>query len=198
MAIDRRPVLVVATVGVVAAWFGVMSLLNFMQFERSLIIMMAPASAGVLAGVFLYLGGEKDRHPMDNSQSMQESSGGIESTEETERAAMPVDIPERKEGTAIIVEEPVALSLPLTAIMAQVSQDTTIATEIPASVHKIMDSIEKRNELRCLMIAAPSHGVLQDRLNNWLSGKYGRVVSSSMATSEKGFYMALFYEPSPE
>jgi hypothetical protein len=195
MAIDKRPVLVLATIGVVAAWFGVMSLLNFMQFERTLIIMMAPASAGVLAVAFLYLGRERHRLPMDNIQTLQASSGDIKSTEEIERPVMPVDIPERKEEPAIIVEEPVALSLPLSAIMAQVSQVNTIATEIPASVNKIMDSIEKRTEMRCLMIAAPSHGVLQDRLNNWLSGKHGRVVSSSMASSEKGFYMALFYEP---
>jgi hypothetical protein len=46
----------------------------------------------------------------------------------------------------------------------------------------------------CLILAAPSHGVLQDRANYWLSGKYGKVISSTMSTTEKGFYLAIFYE----
>lgn len=74
-----------------------------------------------------------------------------------------------------------------------------VADEIPTSVKKVMNEIQKRIELRCIVITAPSHGVLQDRLNNWLSGSYGRVVSTSMAMNDKGFFLTVFYEPySPE
>jgi hypothetical protein len=72
-----------------------------------------------------------------------------------------------------------------------------VASEIPTSVQRVMNEIEKRAEIRCLVITAPSHGVLQDRLNNWLSGNYGRVVSTSMAMNEKGFFLTVFYEPAP-
>jgi hypothetical protein len=198
MAINERPriVLIVAAVCVVGAWFGIMLLLNYIQVERNLILTMAPASSVVLAVVFLYLG--KNRHPVGNGPPMLELSDDIISTRVTEQARMPVDISERKEEAAIVVEEPVTHSPFQSTIMAEVPQNTAVtATEIPESVHKIMDAIEKRTELRCLMIAAPSHGVLQDRLNNWLGGKYGRLVSTSMAANEKGFYLAVFYEPFP-
>jgi hypothetical protein len=46
----------------------------------------------------------------------------------------------------------------------------------------------------CLILAAHTHGVLQDRANYWLSGKYGKVISSTMTATEKGFYLAIFYE----
>ena len=200
MTTSNRPrlALIVAAVCVVATWFGIMLLLNYMQVERNLIMMMAPASSGVLAVVFLYLGMGKRGHPVSKSPHLPELSGDIASTGVTEVAHMPVEIPDRKEEAAIIVEEPVAHSPFQSAIMAEVPQNTTVtAAEIPQSVHKIMDAIEKRTELRCLMIAAPSHGVLQDRLNNWLGGKYGRLVSTSMAANEKGFYLAVFYEPFP-
>jgi len=79
---------------------------------------------------------------------------------------------------------------------AEPEQSPMIAAEMPASVQRVMNEIEKRGEIRCLVITAPSHGILQDRLNNWLSGSYGRVVSSSMAMNEKGFFLTVFYEPS--
>jgi hypothetical protein len=75
------------------------------------------------------------------------------------------------------------------------AQIPMIADEIPTSVKKVMNEIQKRIEVRCIVITAPSHGVLQDRLNNWLSGSYGRVVSTSMAMNEKGFFLTVFYEP---
>jgi hypothetical protein len=74
-------------------------------------------------------------------------------------------------------------------------QTPIVADEIPTSVKKVMNEIQKRVEVRCIVITAPSHGVLQDRLNNWLSGSYGRVVSTSMAMNEKGFFLTVFYEP---
>jgi hypothetical protein len=46
----------------------------------------------------------------------------------------------------------------------------------------------------CLILAAPTHGALQDRANYWLSGNYGKVISSTMSTTEKGFYLTIFYE----
>lgn len=46
----------------------------------------------------------------------------------------------------------------------------------------------------CLILSAPTHGVLQDRMNYWLKGGYGKVTSSSMVVTEKGFYLTIFYD----
>lgn len=52
---------------------------------------------------------------------------------------------------------------------------------------------------RCLIITAPSHGVLQDRANNWLSGNYGKVESLSLSFTDKGAFMAIYYAaPDPK
>lgn len=80
-----------------------------------------------------------------------------------------------------------------------VTADTRqLAAEASASltvVDRSKQQIARKIDQRCIVIAAPSHGVLQDRLNNWLSGGYGRVISASMAMNGKGFYLTLFYEP---
>jgi hypothetical protein len=81
-----------------------------------------------------------------------------------------------------------------------ISATNQVVEEAPAAesmevVDRSKQQITKKVEQRCIVIAAPSHGVLQDRLNNWLSGGYGRVISASMAINGKGFYLTLFYEP---
>jgi hypothetical protein len=50
------------------------------------------------------------------------------------------------------------------------------------------------SDQHCLILSAPTHGVLQDRMNYWLRGGYGKVTSSSMAATEKGFYITIFYD----
>jgi hypothetical protein len=47
---------------------------------------------------------------------------------------------------------------------------------------------------KCLILAARTHGALQDRANYWLSGKYGTVKSSAVSATEKGIFMTIFYE----
>lgn len=69
------------------------------------------------------------------------------------------------------------------------------AEEMPPAVQRVIEAIERHRDMKCLVISAPSHGILQDRLNNWLSGRYGQVVSTSMVANDKGFFLALFYEP---
>ena len=122
---------------------------------------------------------------------------------------MPINPVEVQTESQILVE-PLREETPITELKEQsieiatevaIAQPTTqipmVADEIPTSVQKVMNEIQKRIELRCIVITAPSHGVLQDRLNNWLSGSYGRVVSTSMAMNEKGFFLTVFYEPYP-
>ena len=190
MSFDRHPrlMLVVATACVIVAWFGAMRLLAFMGFSQNFIIVIAPISSVVVAMIFLYLGRKKLRGPKDSDfspllelESPIMVTGG-QAPSPMIAAEMPAAEPE---SPMIAAEMPAAQpEIPM------------IAAEIPASVQRVMNEIEKRSEIRCLVITAPSHGVLQDRLNNWLSGSYGRVVSSSMAMNEKGFFLTLFYEPS--
>jgi hypothetical protein len=105
--------------------------------------------------------------------------------------------PLRKDAPVVELEEPGPQIATEVAITPSEPQIPMMADEIPTSVKKVMNEIQKRVELRCIVITAPSHGVLQDRLNNWLSGSYGRVVSTSMAMNDKGFFLTVFYEPYP-
>ena len=176
MSFDRHPrlMLVVATACVIVAWFGAMRLLAFMGVSQNFIIVIAPISSVVVAMIFLYLGRKKLRGPKDSEFSpLLELESPIMAT--GGQAPSPM----------IAAEVPAAEP-----------ESPMIAAEMPASVQRVMNEIEKSSEIRCLVITAPSHGVLQDRLNNWLSGSYGRVVSTSMAMNEKGFFLTLFYEPS--
>jgi len=58
--------------------------------------------------------------------------------------------------------------------------------------------VAKPANQRCLMLAAPTHGVLQDRTNYWLLGGYGKVTGHSLAITDKGFYLAIFYYDATE
>ena len=53
---------------------------------------------------------------------------------------------------------------------------------------------ERPKDQRCLILAAPTHGALQDRANYWLSGQYGMVKSTALTATEKGVFMTIFYE----
>lgn len=65
--------------------------------------------------------------------------------------------------------------------------------QLPVAVPNDQFPVLRPAEQRCLILAAPTHAVLQDRMNYWLKGGYGKVTSSSMAVTEKGFYMTIFY-----
>ena len=177
MSFDRHPrlMLVVATACVIVAWYGAMRLLAFMGVSQNLIIIIAPISSVVVAMIFLFLGRKRLRGPKDSDFSPLLE---LES---------PIMVTGGQAPSPMIAAETPA---------AEPEQSPMIAAEMPASVQRVMNEIEKRGEIRCLVITAPSHGILQDRLNNWLSGSYGRVVSSSMAMNEKGFFLTVFYEPS--
>ncbi|GEM_PF-4755599 len=54
--------------------------------------------------------------------------------------------------------------------------------------------VEEPKIQKCLILAARTHGALQDRANYWLSGKYGTVKSSAVSATEKGIFMTIFYE----
>jgi hypothetical protein len=64
------------------------------------------------------------------------------------------------------------------------------AVEIPVA-HQ---PIEEPKMQKCLILAARTHGALQDRANYWLSGKYGTVKSSAVSATDKGIFMTIFYE----
>src|SRR6185503_10756326 len=192
MSFDRHPrlMLVIATACVIVAWYGAMRLLAFMGVSQNLIIIIAPISSVVVAMIFLFLGRKRLRGPRDSDFSplLELESPIMVTGGQAPSPMIAAETPaaEPEQSPMIAAETPAA----------EPEQSPMIAAEIPASVERVMNEIEKRSEIRCLVITAPSHGVLQDRLNNWLSGSYGRVVSTSMAMNEKGFFLTLFYEPS--
>ena len=192
MSFDRHPrlMLVVATACVIVAWFGAMRLLAFMGVSQNLIIIIAPISSVVVAMIFLFLGRKRLRGPKDSDFSplLELESPIMVTGGQAPSPMIAAETPaaEPEQSPMIAAETPAA----------EPEQSPMIAAEMPASVQRVMNEIEKRGEIRCLVITAPSHGILQDRLNNWLSGSYGRVVSSSMAMNEKGFFLTVFYEPS--
>lgn len=75
-----------------------------------------------------------------------------------------------------------------------VSETSTQAPEAPAV--KAMPEPRIEHVERCLILAAPTHGVLQDRLNYWLSGNYGTIKSTAMTSTDKGFFMSVIYQES--
>jgi hypothetical protein len=182
-----------------------MRLLAFMGVSQNFIIIIAPISSVVVAMIFLYLGRKKLRGPKDSDfspflelESPIMVTGG-QAPNPMIAAETPTPEPEQSPMIAAETPTPEPEQNPMIATetpAAEPEQSPMIAAEMPASVQRVMNEIEKRSEIRCLVITAPSHGVLQDRLNNWLSGSYGRVVSTSMAMNEKGFFLTLFYEPS--
>jgi len=182
--------LVVATACVIVAWYGAMRLLAFMGVSQNLIIIIAPISSVVVAMIFLFLGRKRLRGPKDSDFSplLELESPIMVTGGQAPSPMIAAETPaaEPEQSPMIAAETPAA----------EPEQSPMIAAEMPASVQRVMNEIEKRSEIRCLVITAPSHGILQDRLNNWLSGSYGRVVSSSMAMNEKGFFLTVFYEPS--
>ena len=205
MSFDRHPklMLVVATVSVIVAWFGAMRLLAFMGVSQNLIIIIAPISSVVVAMVFLYLGRNKLRGPKETDiSSMLDLEGpmlvtGAQAPNPMVAAEVPAEPEAESPMVAAEVPEPESPMVAAEVPAEPEAESPMIAAEMPTSVQRVMNEIEKRAEIRCLVITAPSHGVLQDRLNNWLSGNYGRVVSTSMAMNEKGFFLTVFYEPSP-
>jgi len=55
------------------------------------------------------------------------------------------------------------------------------------------------DQTRCLILSAPTHGILQDRANYWLGGKYGKVVGLAISVNDKSAHMAIFYSaPAPK
>lgn len=67
-----------------------------------------------------------------------------------------------------------------------IKESASAADDIP---ERVIEHIE-----RCLILAAPTHGVLQDRLNYWLSGNYGTIKSTAMTSTDKGFFLSIIYE----
>jgi hypothetical protein len=207
MSFDRHPrlMLVVATACVIVAWYGAMRLLAFMGVSQNLIIIIAPISSVVVAMIFLFLGRKRLRGPKDSDFSplLELESPIMVTGGQAPSPMIAADTPaaEPEQSPMIAADTPAAEpeQSPMIAAdtpAAEPEPSSMIAADTPASVPRVMNEIEKRSEIRCLVITAPSHGVLQDRLNNWLSGSYGRVVSTSMAMNEKGFFLTVFYEPS--
>lgn len=199
-AFDKRPkmMVVVATASVIIAWFVAMYLLAFFGFPQSWIVMIAPISSIIVAGIFLYLGRNKLRGSGASSASVLELDSPVLPAKGN--TAELANIAEVTEDVAPLRSTAPDDMLPSarTEVHEEVPKAAEESSEIPTAVRKVMDEIEKRSDVRCIIIAAPSHGVLQDRLNNWLSGGYGRVVSASMAMNGKGFYLTVFYEPVAE
>jgi hypothetical protein len=188
---------VVATASVIVAWFVAMYLLAFFGFPQSWIVMIAPISSIIVAGIFLYLGRNKLRGSAASSASVLELDNPVLPAKGN--AAQQASITEFTEDVAPARSTAPDDMLPSARTeVLEVPKTAEESSEIPTAVRKVMDEIEKRSDVRCIIIAAPSHGVLQDRLNNWLSGGYGRVVSASMAMNGKGFYLTVFYEPVAE
>jgi hypothetical protein len=166
-----------------------MRLLAFMGVSQNLIIVIAPISSVVVAMIFLYLGRNKLRGPKEDdiSSMLDLESPMLVQGAQVQSPQVAAEVPEPEAEPPMVAAE----------VPEPEAEPPMVASEIPTSVQRVMNEIEKRAEIRCLVITAPSHGVLQDRLNNWLSGNYGRVVSTSMAMNEKGFFLTVFYEPAP-
>lgn len=88
-------------------------------------------------------------------------------------------------------------------VVASADNTSVVTTEVStvpdessvSVVDRTKQQIARKDDQRCIIISAPNHGMLQDRLNNWLSSGTGRVVHASMASDGKGFYLTIFYEP---
>ncbi len=74
-------------------------------------------------------------------------------------------------------------------VYRRVTQEPQVV-EMPAA----LQPIEEPKIQKCLILAARTHGALQDRANYWLSGQYGIVKSSAVSATEKGIFMTIFYE----
>lgn len=96
-------------------------------------------------------------------------------------------------ATAFIVAYTMALSV-FGAFLYKIYCITTRELQIIDN-HPPQQPLDKPAPQRCLILAARTHGALQDRANYWLSGKYGIVKSSAVTATDKGIYMTIFYEP---
>jgi hypothetical protein len=99
-------------------------------------------------------------------------------------------------GLPIFTAFPLAYTLALSvfgAFLFKIYRTTT--KEVEVIDRPVMEQYpDKPNGQRCLILAAPSHGTLQDRANNWLSGHYGLVKSTALTATEKGVFMTILYE----
>ncbi len=185
---DEHPKLIlpVTTISLIAAWVGAMYLLVFVGFPQNWIIIVAPVSSVVAAGLFLYIGRDKIRGAPATEKPVLELDGPVIAADAS--LENPVIAADASLENPVIAAD-ASLENPV------IAADASLKNPVIA-VNRSKQEIERlREELRCIIIAAPSHGVLQDRLNNWLSGGYGHVTSTSMAMNEKGFYLTVFYEP---
>lgn len=55
-------------------------------------------------------------------------------------------------------------------------------------------NVEPRKKQACIILGAPNHGVLQDRVNYWLANEQGTVRSMTIAIANNGIYMAIIFE----
>jgi hypothetical protein len=97
-------------------------------------------------------------------------------------------------GTAF----PLAYTIALSVFGAFLCKVYRMTTREPAAIKMaaIGQSIERPKTQKCLILAARTHGALQDRANYWLSGRYGEIKSSAVSATEKGIFMTIFYEAS--
>jgi hypothetical protein len=99
-------------------------------------------------------------------------------------------------GYAISTAFPLAYTLALSvfgAFLFKIYRVTTKAT--PGNNLPFEERFPDRpKDQRCLILAAPTHGALQDRANYWLSGQYGLVKSTALTATQKGVFMTIFYE----
>jgi len=168
MTNGRRRLLVFFIFAVIATWVGMSAyILLFLDTPLNTSVVVGAIFAVAAAGILLLWRNKSQEAPAVETVKLELKSPVIDADTQAESPDVVVDKKTELENMA----------------------ETT-------ALEKQMTDIEKfKEELRCIIIAAPSHGVLQDRLNNWLSGSYGRVVSSSMAKDDKGFYLTVFYQP---
>jgi hypothetical protein len=163
--IDEKPrlTLLTAIASAITAWVASAVILASIGYGTTGALTIAPIIAAAVFGAFL-----------------------VKIYAMKKKAPRPVAIPADQLPVAVPTELPVAVPTELPVA-------TTPADQLPVVVPTDQFPVVRPAEQRCLILAAPTHGVLQDRMNYWLKGGYGKVTSSSMAVTEKGFYMTIFY-----
>jgi len=166
---DPKPrlALLTAIAASITAWVAAAVVLTILGYGNSAALTISPIIAAGVFGAFLvkiYVTSKKATRLVETTPS----------------DPVPVAVP--------IEHPPVA-----TTSSDQLPVATTPTEQLPVVVLDHQLPVVRPTEQRCLILAAPTHGVLQDRMNYWLKGGYGKVTSSSMAVTEKGFYMTIFY-----
>lgn len=100
-------------------------------------------------------------------------------------------------GTAVSTIPPVA-ALVVVVIFFYLSTNASAERQEMMIRQQMPEVARPPRKQHCIILTASTHGVMQDRFNNWLEGGYGKVISTSLAINEKGFFMTVTYEPVDE